>query len=62
MSSTSVLARFTISIPVYDEIGDTPVHMIEIRSAIAFLYPFVPMHVQVAVDDEVVFVQGKFEA
>lgn len=62
VSSTSVLARFSISIPVYDEIGDRPVHQLVVQSALAFLYPFVPMHVQLALDDEVVFRQGKYAA
>jgi len=61
-SSTNLLARFSISIPIYDEIGDQPVHQLVIHSALAFLYPFVPMHVQVALDDEVVFSQGKYDA
>ena len=60
-SSSSVLARFDISIPVYDEIGDAAKHQLRVRSALAFLYPFVPMHVEVSLDDDVVFSQGKFE-
>lgn len=59
-SSTSVLARFHIEIPLFDEIGDQPVHQIVVDSALAFLYPFEPMHVQIAIDEEVVFRQGKF--
>lgn len=53
--------RFRITIPVYDEFGDSAKHQIRVQSKLAFLYPFVPMHVEVAVDDEVVFGQGKFE-
>ena len=59
-SSSSVLARFRIEIPLFDEIGDQATHMIVVESALAFLYPFVPMHVQVSFDDEIVFRQGKF--
>ena len=59
-SKSSVLARFEIAIPVFEEIGDEPSHQIIVRSALAFLYPFVPMHVEVAVNDQVVFAQGKF--
>ena len=58
---SGLFGRFRISIPVYDEIGDTAKHQIQVQSRLAFLYPFVPMHVEVAVDDEVVFGQGKFE-
>jgi hypothetical protein len=60
-SKSSVLARFEISIPVFDEIGDTPTHVILVKSALAFLYPFVPMHVQVSVDNVPLFAQGKFD-
>jgi len=60
-NTSSLIGRFSISIPVFDEIGDTEKHFIHIRSTLAFLYPFVPMHVEVAVDNEVVFGQGKFE-
>ena len=60
-SGKGVLARYRISIPVYDEIGDSPVHHLHIQSALAFLYPFVPMHVCVMLDDEVVFGLGRFE-
>lgn len=55
-----VLARYRLSIPVYDEIGDVPKHLIHVQSRLAFLYPFVPMHIEVSVDDDVVYGQGKF--
>lgn len=61
-SPTSVLARYNVTIPVYDEVGDSVVHQLRVRSSLAFLYPFVPMHVQVAIDDEVIFGQGKYES
>ncbi len=60
-SGKGVLARYSVSIPVYDEIGDVPVFTMQIRSALAFLYPFVPMHVEVTLDDEAIFAQGRFE-
>lgn len=60
-SKMGVLARYSISIPVYDEIGDHPVHQLTIQSVLAFLYPFVPMHIQVTLDEDVAFGQGKFE-
>lgn len=60
-NTSSLIGRFFISIPVYDEIGDDEKHYLHIRSALSFLYPFVPMHVQVSLDDEVVFGQGKFQ-
>ena len=59
-SSSSVLARFRIEIPLFAEIGDQPAHTIVVESALAFLYPLVPMHVQITFDDEVIFRQGKF--
>ena len=58
---SALFGRFAITIPVFDEIGDEAKHQIRIRSELAFLYPFVPMHVEVAIDDEVVFGQGKFD-
>ncbi len=61
LSKMGVFARYSISIPVYEEIGDAPKHQLHITSALAFLYPFVPMHVQVTLDDEAIFGQGKFE-
>jgi hypothetical protein len=61
LSKMGIFARYTISIPIYDEIGDAPKHQLHLQSALAFLYPFVPMHVQVTLDDEVAFGQGKFE-
>jgi hypothetical protein len=60
-NKSAMFGRFTVSIPVFDEIGDEEKYQIRIRSALAFFYPFVPMHVEVAVDDEVVFAQGKFQ-
>lgn len=59
-SSTGMLARYSISIPVYDEVGDVAVHQLHARSELAFLYPFVPMHIEIALDEEAVFGQGKF--
>ena len=61
-SKISFMARYHIAIPIYDEIGDLPTHQLNVRSALAFLYPFVPMHVQIALDDEVAFSQGKYDA
>lgn len=54
-------ARLRTSIPVYDEIGDDRKHLVHVRCVLAFLYPFVPMHVEVRLDDETVFGQGKFQ-
>ena len=56
----SVSHRVSHRIPLFDEIDDQPVHQIVVDSALAFLYPFEPMHVQIAIDEEVVFRQGKF--
>ena len=61
LSKSGIFARYHISIPVYDEIGDTAVHQLHARSELAFLYPFVPMHVEIMIDEEAVFGQGKFE-
>jgi len=60
-SKASVIARYNVAIPVYDEIGDTVIHQLHVKSELAFLYPFVKMHAEVSVDDEVIFRQGKFE-
>ena len=51
---------YSVSIPVFDEIGDDKIFTFHARSKMAFLYPFVPMHVEVAIDNEVIFGQGKF--
>ncbi len=61
LSKTSVFARFKVAIPVYAEIGDEPAHELVVRGVLAFFYPFVPIHAQVQVDDEIVFAQGKFK-
>ncbi len=60
-SKMGFLPNYEVSIPVYDEIGDSPTHHLHVQSALAFLYPFVPMHVQVTLDEGVAFGQGKFE-
>ena len=61
ISPLSVIPRYHVTIPVYDEFGDSVVHKIHIKSQLAFLYPFVPMHIKVTVDDVEVFGQGKHE-
>jgi len=60
-ASSVVLPNYSVSIPLYDEVGDFPIHQLHINSSLAFLYPFVPMHVEVMLDDKLAFGQGKFD-
>ncbi len=47
-------------IAVLDLMGDHPVHFLRIRTRLPFLHPFVSLHLEVQLDGEVVFAEGKF--
>ena len=40
--------------------GDQATHLLRIRSKLPFLHPFVPIHLEIQLDGEVVYAEGKY--
>ncbi len=59
-SVTGKFGRGVFRLPIYDEISRNESVELKVRCWLPFLHPFVPMHIEVSVDGEVVFAQGRF--
>lgn len=59
--------RGSFHIPIFDELGDgeldgaktEPIDL-HIRCTLPFLHPFVPLHIEISLDKEIVYTRGKF--
>lgn len=48
------------TISVLDLMGNHPMHLLRVRTALPFLHPFVSLHLEVRLDGEVLYAEGKF--